>query len=190
MIKKYKIDKFFVPEFYPLHYGIVVSYEYDFLIYFGSVIMSLLKNNYMDIEELAIIFIKYILSFTQNLSINNKPIYILEGVKLIIDIKKELDTKSDRFNLLYLDIINIVEQYLVAEYLYQRNEYKEEEYVINGDYNKIINDIDDLITQITYTESSLAMNIEDLFVDINKEFINKNKDLLYSIIKFFIKFLV
>jgi len=121
MIRKYEIDKFFVPEDYSFDYGISAVCAHDFLINYGLVIKNLLENEYIDIEEIVIIFIKYILSFTKNLDIyNNIPIHILDGIQLIFDIKKVLRTKSDKFNILYLDIVNIAEQYLVLEYLFNK----------------------------------------------------------------------
>lgn len=187
MIKKYEIDKFFVPEYYSFDYEITVVCAHDFLINYGLVIKNLLENEYINTQEIVVIFIKYILSFTKNLDMyNNVSIYFLDGIQLIFDIKKVLRKKSDKFNILYLDIVNIVEQYLVAEYLFIKNIY-EAENEVNDDYYRIIKDVDNLIIQVEYDENLLAMNIENLIVNINQKFLNNKETLLYPIISYFME---
>gem|GEM_PF-586142 len=188
MIRKYEIDKLLVPEDYSFDYGITVACAHDFLINFGLVIKNLLENEYIDIQEIVVIFIKYILSFTKNLDIyNNIPIYILDGIQLIFDIKKVLRTKSDKFNALYLDIVNIAEQYLVLEYLLKKD-MVEEENEVNDDYYKITKDVDNLISQVEYDENLLAMNIDNLIANINQKFLNNNKEtLLCPIVSYFLE---
>ena len=188
MIRKYEVNKFFVPEYYPLDYGITVICEHDFLINYGLAIKNLLKNGCVNIQEIVVIFINYILSFTKNLDIyNNMPIYISDGIQLIFDIRKVLRIKSSKLNTLYLDIINIAEQYLVAEYLFKKRTY-EEEFEVNDIYYKTTKDIDDLITQIEYGENLLAVNIEYLILTINQKFLVSNKEsLLYPLISYFME---
>lgn len=185
LINKYEIEKFTVPYYWPFEFGIIVAYELDFLINYGLGIKKILKDKDLD-EDILSLYIRYILTLSNNISFyNDEYDHILDIFKLLFEIEAMLKT-NENIDSLYLELLDVVKSIFIYEYSSKKISFEEDQIEeLTDKYFEISNKIENELRKLQWSTLSPKEKVRLFLDDLNKSFMDMNKEkLIYPIFKY------